>query len=108
MARHQRMLSLAMALGILLSGTAAVPAQQKDKNKSADQQQDVPERERNVKKERSNMFKKWIEEDVSYIITPEEKRAWNKLQTDEEREQFIDAFWRRRDPDPDTDENEYR
>ena len=104
MARHQRMRSLALALGILLSGSTAVPAQQK--NKSADQQ-DVPERQRNVKKERSNMFKKWIEEDVAYIITPEEKKAWNKLQTDDEREQFIEQFWRRRDPDPDTDVNEY-
>ena len=104
MARHQRMRSLALALGILLSGSTAVPAQQK--NKSADQQ-DVPERQRNVKKEHSNMFKKWIEEDVAYIITPEEKKAWNKLQTDDEREQFIEAFWRRRDPDPDTDVNEY-
>ena len=51
--------------------------------------QDVPDRERNVKKEKSNTFKKWIEEDVVYIITPEERKAWNKLQTDEEREQFI-------------------
>ncbi|PYS99944.1 MAG: GWxTD domain-containing protein, partial [Acidobacteria bacterium] len=104
MARHQRMRSLALALGILLSGSTAVPAQQK--NKSADQQ-DVPERQRNVKKEHSNMFKKWIEEDVAYIITSEERKAWNKLQTDEEREQFIEAFWRRRDPDPDTEANEY-
>ena len=104
MARHQRMRSLALALGILLFGSTAVPAQQK--NKSADQQ-DVPERQRNVKKEHSNMFKKWIEEDVAYIITSEERKAWNKLQTDEEREQFIEAFWRRRDPDPDTEANEY-
>ena len=72
MARHQRMRSLALALGILLSGSTASTAQQK--NKSADQQ-DVPERQRNVKKEHSNMFKKWIEEDVAYIITSEERKA---------------------------------
>jgi GWxTD domain-containing protein len=108
MARHQRTRSLALALGLLVPAAAA-PATalaQKDKGKSA-QQQDVPDRERNVKKEKSNMFKKWIEEDVAYIITDDEKKAWKKLQTDEEREQFIEGFWRRRDPDPDTEVNEY-
>ncbi|HEV7889102.1 MAG TPA: GWxTD domain-containing protein [Pyrinomonadaceae bacterium] len=105
MARHQRTRSLALALGMLVSSAAApaVALAQKDKGK----QQDVPDRERNVKKERSNMFKKWIEEDVAYIITDDEKKAWKKLATDEEREQFIEQFWRRRDPDPDTEVNEY-
>jgi GWxTD domain-containing protein len=45
---------------------------------------------------------------VAYIITDEERKAFKKLATDEEREQYIEAFWRRRDPDPDTDENEYK
>lgn len=108
MARHQRTRSLALAFGLLVSSTAApaVAFAQKDKGKGK-QQQDVPDRERNVKKERSNMFKKWIEEDVAYIITDDEKKAWKKLATDEEREQFIEQFWRRRDPDPDTETNEY-
>jgi GWxTD domain-containing protein len=96
---------LALAFILLLSGSPAALAQQKDKNKSNGQ--DVPDRERNVKTEKSNMFKRWINEDVAYIITDDEKRAWKKLQTDDEREQFIEAFWRRRDPDPDTEVNEY-
>jgi GWxTD domain-containing protein len=98
-----------MALGLLVSATAgpATALAQDKKGKSAQQQQDVPDRERNVKKERSNMFKKWIEEDVAYIISDDEKKAWKKLATDEEREQFIEQFWRRRDPDPDTEVNEY-
>ena len=54
-----------------------------------------------------NSFKRWVV-DVEPIITPEELRAWNKLRTNEEREQFISEFWHRRDPDTDTDENEYR
>jgi GWxTD domain-containing protein len=101
------MSALALAFGLLLSVTPSALARQKDKGRRAGQQQDVPERERNVKKEKSSMFKKWIEEDVAYIITDEERKAWKKLQTDDEREQFIEAFWRRRDPDPDTDVNEY-
>ena len=67
----------------------------------------MPDRDRKVKTEKSNMFKKWINEDVAYIITDDEKRAWKKLQTDDEREQFIEGFWRRRDPDPATELNEY-
>ena len=104
MARQQGIRSLALALTLLVSASPAAVMAQK---KKGDQQQDVPDRERTVKKERSNMFKKWIDEDVAYIITDEEKKAWKKLATDEEREQFIEAFWRRRDPDPDTELNEY-
>jgi GWxTD domain-containing protein len=100
------MRSLALALSLAASlQPAAVAAQQKDK-KAPDQ--DPLERERNVKKELREVYKKWLDQDVSYIITEEEKRAFRKLATDEEREQFIEIFWRRRDPDPDTDENEYR
>jgi GWxTD domain-containing protein len=108
MARHQRMRSLALALGILVSGSnVVVPAQQKEKKQKNDQQTDVQDRERNVRKEGTNAFKKWIDEDVVYIITPEERKAWNKLKTDDEREQFIEAFWRRRNPDPDSEVNTY-
>ncbi|HSK71185.1 MAG TPA: GWxTD domain-containing protein, partial [Pyrinomonadaceae bacterium] len=46
--------------------------------------------------------------DVAYIITPEEKKAFKELKNDEERENFIENFWRRRDPNPDTEENEFR
>src|ERR1044072_1286761 len=103
MARQQRMRSLVLALSLLVTASSAALAQKK----KAGDPQDVTERERTVKKENRNMFKKWIDEDVAYIITDEEKRAWKKLATDAEREQFIEAFWRRRDPDPDTELNEY-
>ncbi|MCS6886049.1 MAG: GWxTD domain-containing protein [Acidobacteriota bacterium] len=56
----------------------------------------------------AKIYQRWLETDVAYIITPEERAAFKKLQTDEEREQFIEQFWLRRDPDPDTPENEYR
>jgi GWxTD domain-containing protein len=72
------------------------------------QTQKQSERKRNQAPELKKAYKDWIEKDVAYIITDEEKKAFKKLSTDEEREQFIEAFWRRRDPDPDTDENEYR
>lgn len=53
-------------------------------------------------------YQKWLDEDVAYIITAEERSAFQSLKTNQEREQFIEAFWVRRDPDPDTTENEYR
>ncbi len=103
MARHQWMRSLALASMLVASFPVALRAQ--DKNKP---DEDVMNRARNEKKEASGIFKKWIEVDVAYIITPDERKAYKKLATDDEREQFIEGFWRRRDPDPDTEENEYK
>ncbi len=73
-----------------------------------DQQNSKSDRKRNQTPELKKAYKDWIEKDVAYIITDEERKAFKRLATDEEREQFIEAFWRRRDPDPDTEENEYR
>ena len=53
-------------------------------------------------------FEKWLNEDVAYIITPEEKTVFQSLTTDLERERFIERFWRRRDPDPGTAVCEYK
>lgn len=53
-------------------------------------------------------YSRWIYEDAVYLITPEEALAFKQLKTDEQREKFIEQFWRNRDPDPKTPENEYR
>lgn len=53
-------------------------------------------------------YKKWLERDAAYIITKQEQEAYLKLQTNEDRQKFIDKFWARRDPNPDTKENEFR
>lgn len=65
-------------------------------------------REEKLRKELETPFRKWLNEDVFYIITDEEKTAFKRLATDDEREQFIEQFWLRRDPTPDTQENEYK
>ena len=64
--------------------------------------------QRALKVELSKPYKKWLEEDVVYIITDEERAAFRQLSNDEERDNFIEAFWQRRDPTPDTEENEYK
>jgi GWxTD domain-containing protein len=72
---------------------------------------DEKQREKNkkgLKIELSKPYKKWLEEDVVYIITDEERAAFKQLSNDEERDNFIEAFWQRRDPTPDTEENEYK
>lgn len=53
-------------------------------------------------------YKKWLEEEVVYIITPKEKEVFLQLESDRERDIFIEAFWKARDPDPNTPENEFK
>ena len=63
---------------------------------------------KDFKREVNPTYQKWLNEDVIYIITPEEREAFKQLSNDEERDNFIEAFWQRRDPTPDTEENEYK
>jgi GWxTD domain-containing protein len=53
-------------------------------------------------------YKKWLEEEVVYIITPREKSAFKQLETDKQRNLFIEEFWRQRDPVPSSPQNEFR
>lgn len=53
-------------------------------------------------------YKKWLEEEVVYIITPKEKGIFQKLETDRERDIFIEAFWKQRDPSQGTPRNEFK
>ncbi|MGH9680459.1 MAG: GWxTD domain-containing protein, partial [Candidatus Acidiferrales bacterium] len=101
---------------LLLSLGARAHAGDKDqKDAPADKQQDNGKNGkknsknfRKLEKELATPYKKWLEEEVPYIITDEERAAFLQLQTNEEREQFIEAFWQRRDPTPDTPENEFK
>jgi GWxTD domain-containing protein len=99
--------TLILALVALFALAAPVAFAQKDKKKNSDTQ-DVMERPRKQREEVKKIYREWPEKDVAYIITDAERSAFKKLATDEEREQFIEGFWQRRDPDPDTDENEYK
>src|SRR5207248_3113946 len=94
---------------LLLTSSWSV-AQKKNDPKKEDTKKEVP---KNVKRSReqeagSRALRKWLDEDVSYIITNEERAAFKALKTDEEREQFIEQFWLRRDPTPDTVDNEFK
>lgn len=63
---------------------------------------------RRLPTENAGSYKQWLRRDVAYIITAAEKKSFAALKCDEDREIFIDNFWQRRDPEPDTPENEFR
>jgi len=76
------------------------------KRQRSDQEQFKAQKE--LKKELHGAYKTWLEQDVSYIISDEERKAFKNLSNDEEREAFIENFWLRRNPNPDSPENEFR
>lgn len=91
--------SILTALLLVSLSTFSVPAQQIKRNPE--------EKPRKIKPEPKKAFVDWIGE-VDPILTQAERDAWKKLATDEEREKFIEDFWHSRDPDPDTQENEFK
>lgn len=93
-----RQLALVVSLTLVCSSLPTF-AQQTDKQKKA---------QKKSKESVDAVYKRWLDEDVRWIITDEERNTFKQLKTDDEREQFIEQFWLRRDPDPDTDVNEYR
>ncbi|MFQ5740003.1 MAG: GWxTD domain-containing protein [Acidobacteriota bacterium] len=66
------------------------------------------DREKLEREESEDYFKKWLNQDVVYIITDEERAVFETLTTSVEKENFIEQFWRRRDPDSTTQYNEYK
>src|SRR5829696_3917260 len=78
--------------------TIAKPLTDKEKRKQ----------EEKLRKELMGPYRKWLTEDVGYIITDEERQAFKRLETDDERQSFIENFWLRRDPTPDSAENEFK
>jgi GWxTD domain-containing protein len=66
------------------------------------------QQQKDLKQELRGDFKTWLDQDVVWIISDTERQAFKQLTNDEEREQFIENFWQRRNPKPDSPENTYR
>src|SRR6266849_4893770 len=79
-----------------------------DPLKRAPSEKQKKQQKKALKTELTKQYKKWLDEDVVWIISDEERAAFRQLSNDEERDQFIEAFWQRRDPTPDTEENEFK
>jgi GWxTD domain-containing protein len=88
--------------------TQSQPDQQDQKPQSKKGSKAKQASDNQLKKELESPYKKWLDEDVIYIISPEERHSFLHLATNEEREQFIEAFWQRRNPDPDSPENTFK
>jgi GWxTD domain-containing protein len=107
-------------VGILAAGLGCVPVAyaqgeaQSPQNPPSDQNsakkaaKQRSKSDKELKKELDSQYKKWLDEDVVYIISPEERSAFLHLATNEEREQFIEQFWQRRNPDPDSADNTFK
>jgi GWxTD domain-containing protein len=92
------------------ASTAVSPAQGDDGDplKRPPSEKQKKENSKALKQELGKSYKKWLSEDVAWIISDEERQAFKQLSNDEERDNFIEAFWQRRDPTPDTEENEFK
>lgn len=91
-----------LAVALLVPAAAAIAQEQKPSRR------DERRQERQLRQELGPIYREWLDNEVGYIISDEERRAFLRLSTNEEREQFIEQFWLRRDPTPDTVENETR
>jgi len=99
--------------GLVLSPIAYTRAAQQDQQQDQQDQSKKAAKAKHksdsqLKKELDSQYKIWLDQDVVYIISPEERHAFLQLATNEEREQFIEAFWQRRNPDPDSAENTFK
>jgi len=90
------------------SPTQAPADDEVDPLKRAPSEKQKQRQKKALKTELTKQYKKWLDEDVAWIISDQERAAFKQLSNDEERDQFIEAFWQRRDPTPDTEENEYK
>ena len=122
MYNRRSLFATAFLCGLVVVPVTKLVAQQAPATSTAapaqDQEPDPLKRERSdkekldarkqYKQELKGAYKTWLEQDVSYIITDEERKAFKNLSNDEEREAFIENFWLRRNPNPDSPENEFR
>jgi GWxTD domain-containing protein len=127
--RCRRLVVSASLVSLFGIGSLVVAQSDKDKEGATDQASQSPqaqgakevdplkrpitekqkrENAKSLKQELSKTYKKWLDEDVRWIISDEERAAFKQLSNDEERDQFIEGFWQRRDPTPDTVENEFK
>ncbi len=116
---HPSVVSSLVAGAIFSLMIPCSPAHAQDAAPAADQQQVDPlqrpltdkekfKQGKELNQELHGSYKRWVDEDVRWIITDQELNAFKHLSNDEERDSFIEAFWQRRNPSPDSPENEFR
>ena len=105
--------SLAISLPLVPAQPAQDPTQDPNnpaanQNLTKEQRKEQKRKASKTLKELDSQYKQWLNEDVIYIISPEERNAFLQLDTNEEREQFIEQFWLRRSSNPDAPDNDFK
>jgi GWxTD domain-containing protein len=90
------------------STTTQTPPDTQDPLKRQVSDKERFKQQKELKQELHGTYKKWVDEDVHWIITDQELKAFKSLSNDEERDAFIEQFWQRRNANPDSPENEFR
>ncbi len=94
--------------GSNVKAASGTPDQTEDPLKRPLSDKQRKDNQKALRTELGKTYKKWLDEDVRWILTDEEREAFKKLSNDDERDAFIEQFWLRRDPTPDTIENEFK
>jgi GWxTD domain-containing protein len=107
------LIATAFSFAIAMPGISAQQAQDPTnppppQTLTKDQRKEQKQKARKTLKELDSQYKQWLNEDVIYIISPEERNAFLQLDTNEEREQFIEQFWLRRSSNPDLPDNDFK
>ncbi len=110
------LIATAFSVAILFPNVSAQqPQQAQDPNNppapqtlTKEQRKAQKEKARKTLKELDSQYKQWLNEDVVYIISPQERQAFLQLDTNEEREQAIEQFWLRRSSNPDLPDNDFK
>jgi GWxTD domain-containing protein len=110
------LIATAFSVAILFPNLSAQqPQQAQDPNNppapqtlTKEQRKAQKEKARKTLKELDSQYKQWLNEDVVYIISPQERQAFLQLDTNEEREQAIEQFWLRRSSNPDLPDNDFK
>jgi len=106
-------LGIVSALTLIIGVSILCASPKGDQNKDEDNpkpkvSKEEKRRQKALRNEMETPYKKWLSEEVPYIITDQERAAFKKLATDDERESFIETFWERRNPNPTSPENEFK
>jgi len=107
------LIATTFSFAILTPGSSAQQAQDPTnppppQTLTKEQRKEQKQKARKALKELDTQYRQWLGEDVIYIISPEERNAFLQLDTNEEREQFIEQFWLRRSSNPDLPDNDFK
>ena len=108
MSRCSRLILLVVLAGGMSAGGVVLGQPPASPQAAKPQAENDNKNDKQLYKELATPYKKWLDEDVTYIISEDERKLFLKLQTNEEREQYIEAFWQRRNPDRDSPENAFK